>query len=85
MAYRVQFSPSAAKRFSKLDPPIRNRIAPAVDAIVNNPRPAGAEKLKGEENAYRIRVGDWRIVYEINDAAQLVWVVRIGHRGDVYR
>ena len=85
MAYRVQFSPSAARQFRKLDPPIRNRITPAIDALVTDPRPPGVEKLAGTDDAYRIRVGDWRVVYAINDEAKQVVITRIGHRGDVYR
>ena len=53
--------------------------------LADNPRPRGVEKLEGRENRYRIRVGDYRVIYEIHDEVLLVLVVRIGHRREVYR
>lgn len=84
-AYRVQFKPSADKALSKLPVAVQRRIVAAVDALADDPRPAGAVKLTGEDELYRVRVGDYRIVYQVQDRALLVLVVRVGHRRDVYR
>jgi mRNA interferase RelE/StbE len=65
--------------------PHRRRIAWKIDRLADNPRPRGAKALKGPLSLYRIRVGDYRVIYQIQDAALLVLVVRIGSRGDVYR
>jgi mRNA interferase RelE/StbE len=67
-----------------LERPIRQRIANALAALSENPRPHGCIKLQGLE-AYRIRVGSYRIIYEIHDDHLLVLVVDVGHRRDVYR
>ncbi len=85
MAYRIEFKPSAAKEFSQLPKNIQKRIAAKVNTLADNPRPRGVEKLEGRENRYRIRVGDYRVIYEIHDEVLLVLVVRIGHRREVYR
>lgn len=85
MAYTVQIAPAAERQLAKLDRPIRARLAEAIDKLAANPRPAGVKKLVGEENAWRIRVGDYRIVYEIHDRRLVVLIIGIGHRGDVYR
>jgi len=85
VAYRIEFKPSAAKEFSQLPKNIQKRIAAKVNTLADNPRPRGVEKLEGRENRYRIRVGDYRVIYEIHDEVLLVLVVRIGHRREVYR
>ncbi len=60
------------------------RIVEAIQGLSDNPRPAGAKKLSAQER-YRVRQGDYRIVYSIQDAEHTVWVVKVGHRKDVYR
>jgi len=85
VAYRIEFKPSAAKEFSQLPKNIQKRIAAKVNTLADNPRPRGVEKLEGRENRYRIRVGDYRVTYEIHDEVLLVLVVRIGHCREVYR
>lgn len=85
MAYTVQILPAARRQLSHLDPPIHKRIAAAIDGLAENPRQPGAKKLAGAENLWRIRVGDYRILYEIHDRQLLVVIVAIGHRGDIYR
>ena len=57
----------------------------AIDGLARQPRPAGCTKLIGADDAYRIRVGDYRIVYQIMDRVLIVWIIRIAHRKDVYR
>ena len=85
MAYRIEVKPQAVKALAEIPNPHRRRIAKAIDALARTPRPAGCVKLAGAEDAYRIRVGDYRIVYEIVDKILIVYIVRVGHRKDVYR
>ena len=84
MPYRIDYAPAAAKQLRKFDREIYVRIRPVIDALANDPRPSGCTMLTVEKR-YRIRVGDFRIVYEIHDSRLLVLVVRIGHRSSVYR
>ena len=84
MPYRIDYAPAAAKQLRKFDREIYVRIRPVIDALAGNPRPSGCTVLKVEKR-YRIRVGDFRIVYEIHDSKLVVLVVRIGHRSNVYR
>jgi mRNA interferase RelE/StbE len=83
-SYELLIKRSAAKELETLPPTDRRRIAAKIQHLSTEPRPVGAEKLSGEEK-YRIRQGDYRVLYEIDDPAKTVTVVRIGHRGDVYR
>lgn len=84
-SYEIEFAASAAKAFSKLDRSAQQRIARHIDLLAENPRPHGAKKLQGEDNFYRIRAGDYRIVYSIHDQVLTVLVVAIGHRKDIYK
>ncbi len=83
--YRIELKPSAVKTLAAIPKPDRLRIARRIDALADDPRPDGAVKLAGEDDLYRVRAGDYRIVYQIQDRVLLVLVVRIGHRRDVYR
>lgn len=83
MAYRVEIAESAAKSIAKLQPQVALRVRNAILGLEENPRPHGVKKLRGE-SAYRIRVGDYRVVYTIDDNVVLVIVIRVGHRRDVY-
>jgi mRNA interferase RelE/StbE len=84
MGYAVRYSRAAERQFDDLPQTARQRIAPAIDALAEQPRPPGVVKMKGGEDRWRIRVGDYRVVYEIRDEVLLVLVVRIGRRKDVY-
>lgn len=84
MRYGIRFKPAAAKELAKLPKDVQRRLAPRIDGLAANPRPAGAEKLAGEE-AWRIRVGDYRVVYTIEDRVLLVLVIHVGNRREVYR
>jgi len=84
VAYAVDFASGAARQFRNLSEDIQNRLEPRINALADNPRPAGAKKLKGTEG-YRLRVGDYRILYEIQDDTARVLIVTIGHRREVYR
>lgn len=83
--YRIDVSPSAARQLRKLDPAARRRIQAAVELLATDPRPPGAKKLVGGDGEWRVRTGDYRIVYEIHDQVLLVLVIAIGHRRDIYR
>lgn len=83
-SYRVLLKRSAAKELEGLPPKVRRRIASKIEALGTTARPAGGEKLSGQEK-YRIRQGDYRVVYAIDDDAQTATVFKIAHRRDVYR
>jgi len=85
MAYRVELASRATRDLDALPDRIYRKVQARIDALVEEPRPHGVKKLEGDENLYRIRVGDYRIVYQIQDKKLLVLVVRIGNRRDVYR
>jgi len=85
VAYTVELSNRAKRDLASFSAETQTRIVKALRTLEANPRPSGIEKLKGEENAYRLRVGDYRILYEIYDKVLVVLVVKIGHRRDVYR
>jgi len=85
-SYRVLIKPSAAKEIEAVDQKRdRQRIVASIRALAGEPRPVGCEKLAGETNRYRVRVGRYRVVYSIADAELLVLVVRVAERKDVYR
>ena len=83
--YRVDFTPSADKALRKLPQSVQIRIATAARNLREEPRPRGCVKLKGEEQLWRIRAGDYRVVYTIEDDELIVLVVRVAHRKDVYQ
>lgn len=85
MTYQIEFSQQAEKQFEALPQQLQLRLQLRIDALAEDPRPPGVKKLKQAENQYRIRVGDYRIVYEIKDAILLVILLRIGHRSEIYR
>ncbi|MHC4917120.1 MAG: type II toxin-antitoxin system RelE family toxin [Planctomycetota bacterium] len=81
----MQFAPSAAREFRKLERGVQQRLKPKIDSLAQDPRPRGAEKLSGGGELCRIRVGAHRVVYAVRDRELIVLVVRVGHCGDVYR
>ena len=82
--YRLLINRSAAKELETLPLKIRRRIVRKIETLATTPRPQGLEKLSGQEK-YRIRQGDYRVLFSIDDDTQTVTVVKIGHRQDVYR
>jgi mRNA interferase RelE/StbE len=82
---KIELAASAAKAFSKLDRPTQQRVARQIDLLAHNPRPRGVMKLQGEDDLYRIRAGDYRIIYSIQDRVLIVLVVAIGNRRDIYK
>ena len=83
-SYRVEFTTAAAKEIRKLDPHMRRRILVGVSALEADPRPSGVRKLSGFDDAWRIRIGDHRVLYEVADDVVLVTVFRVAHRREVY-
>ena len=83
-SFRVEVKPSARKELTRLPDQLIARILPRLENLASNPRPSGCKKLKGGDNEWRIRVGDYRVVYTIDDAKLLVEVTRIRHRSEVY-
>lgn len=84
MAYRLYFQPRAEKALLKAPREMQKRLRTAVLALAESPRPHGAKKLKGKRDTWRIRVGDWRVVYVPDDHAKAVIVTVMGHRREVY-
>lgn len=82
--YEIRLHPEAARAYRRFHGPLRDRIMAAIDALADDPRPAGAIKLAGRDD-YRIRIGDYRVVYGVADDERIVIVARIAHRRDVYR
>ncbi len=85
MSYSIVFKPRARRDLAKLEKTIAERIARAIDGLATQPRPNGCKKLADEDGLWRIRVGDYRIVYQIEDDRLRVLIVSLGHRRDVYR
>jgi mRNA interferase RelE/StbE len=85
MRYAITIKSSAQRTLSRLPNDAAERIARAIDGLGFDPRPSGCQKLQGAENLWRIRVGDYRVVYSIEDERLMVLVVRIGHRREIYR
>lgn len=85
MTYAIEVLPAAERDLRKVHPPMRARIRGAVLKLAAEPRPPGARALKDRPGYLRVRVGDYRIIYMIEDEVLRVIVVRVGHRRDVYR
>lgn len=83
--YTIDIRPRARRSLRQLDAPARKAIASAIDSLATQPRPAGVTALKGHRPWLRTRVGDYRIIYAVDDRARLVTVAAIGHRRGVYR
>jgi mRNA interferase RelE/StbE len=84
-SYSIEWKASAAKELRKLPKQVVARILPAVEALTDTPRPDGVRKLMGSENTYRIRVGEYRVVYNIFDRRLVIEVVRVRDRKEVYK
>ena len=84
-SYRVQFTSAAAKELRKLDQGLRRRLLASIAERERDPRPSGCRKLAGETHAWRIRVGDYRVLYEITDNILVVTVIRVAHEHAVLR
>ena len=83
--YRVLLERGAERDLARLSSEIHDRVIAAIQALANNPRPPGCRKLAGSKNVWRVRVGDYRVLYEIADEIRVVRVNRVRHRREVYR
>lgn len=83
--YSITYKPSAVKALRKLERKYQQAIVSAIEALAHQPRPDGVKKLQGGEGEYRLRVGSYRIIYDINDQDLVILVLHVGHRKDVYR
>ena len=82
--YSLEIKHSARRELDALDDAVFLRIDRKILTLADNPRPAGCKKLRGYKDQWRIRVGDWRVVYLIDDEAKLITIMRVAHRREVY-
>jgi mRNA interferase RelE/StbE len=83
--YQISFTPRARRDLSSLPKEVQRRLDVRILALSENPRPPGSKKLSGEEDLYRIRLGDYRVIYGVYEEQLLVLVIKVGPRRDVYR
>ncbi len=84
-SYGVTFARSARKELERLSPPARLRVFRRIELLGSNPRPAGCKKLEGADDLWRIRIGDYRVVYAVDDSRRIVDISAVRHRSDAYR
>jgi mRNA interferase RelE/StbE len=84
-SYRIEFKSSALKELERLPRQIIPRVVAAIKGLVENPYPSGVKKLAGFERTYRVRVGDYRIMYEIYEDRLIIEIIRVKHRKDIYK
>jgi mRNA interferase RelE/StbE len=84
VTYEIRFAPAAVPQSRTLDPPGRRRGQAAIDLLAEEPRSPGARQLVGGAGEWRVRTGDFRIIYDIRDGELLVLVIKVGHRRDVH-
>lgn len=83
-SYEIEWKLSAVKELRGLPNELVERILTAVDLLATNPQPHGVRKLVGSERSYRIRIGDYRVIYTITASSMIIEIVRVGHRKDIY-
>jgi mRNA interferase RelE/StbE len=83
--HRIELTRAAVRQLRNLDSDVRRRIETAIESLADTPRPDGCRKLTGLDKTWRIRVGGYRVIYEVHDDRLVVIVVRVAHRRDVYR
>jgi len=84
LTYRVELAPSAARQLKKFTPDVRRRIQGVLELLAEDPRPPAAKQLVGGAGEWRVRTGDYRVIYEIHDRQVVVLVLRMGHRREIY-
>jgi len=82
--YSIVITSSAEKDLRRLDRSVKNRVTVAILALADDPRPVGCIKIKSEEGVWRIRVGEYRVAYTVDDQAKIVTIIRVGPRSDFY-
>lgn len=85
MSYEVLIDQSAKRQLKKLSAQVLAQLAPMIEKLGQDPRPLGAKKLQGSDDFYRVRSGDYRIIYQIQDQRLIVLIVSVGHRREIYR
>lgn len=85
MNYRITLAPAASRQLRKMDATARRRVQAVIETLAANPRPPGAVRLVGGAGEWRVRSGDYRVVYQIDDGVLVILVVAVGHRRDIYR
>ena len=83
--YTIRFTRSARKELEALDASVVQRIFPKIELLATEPRPSGCRKLQGEENLWRIRAGDYRVIYTLYDKDRVIDIIAIRHRSEAYR
>lgn len=83
--YRIELVPAAVRQFESLPRKVQVRIAGKIDALTSDARPSGCSKLKDYKDIYRIRVGEYRVLYQVKDEVLLILVVKVGKRGEIYK
>ena len=83
--YKVEWKRSALRELKRLDRQVVSRVVAAVESLASDPYPPGVRKLQGAEHTFRIRVGNYRVVYEVSELRLVVHIMRVRHRRDVYR
>lgn len=85
MSYQIDVAPSALRQIRKLDPQARRTVQAAIELLAEEPRPPAARMLVNSGGAWRVRVGDYRVVYDIEDGRLVILVLAVAHRREVYR
>jgi mRNA interferase RelE/StbE len=83
--YRIEVLPAALRELERLPIDARRRVAHAIDRLAVDPRARGSMKLRGTENMWRTRAGEYRVLYQLDDDGQRIVIIKVGHRRDVYR
>ena len=83
--YKIEISSTAERQLGKINREDQIRILRSISLLAHNPRPAGCRKMKGYDDLYRIRIGNYRVIYEIDGKRIVVIILKMGHRWDVYR
>lgn len=83
--YGIIFARSARRELETLDASIVRRVITRIEGLAQDPRPPGSRKLQGEQNLWRIRIGDYRVIYSVDDRQRIVDIVKIRHRREAYR
>jgi mRNA interferase RelE/StbE len=83
--YEIRFTAAANRELRRLPAQVIRRVVAAIDQLARDPRPHGAKKLAGSQDTYRLRVGDYRVVYIVDDDQQVILITRIRHRKDTYK
>jgi mRNA interferase RelE/StbE len=84
MSYEVLIKPAAQRQLKKLPRAAQVDLIALIERLTQDPRPPGCKKLKGRQNQYRVRLGDYRIIYSVEDMALVVRIIKVGHRRDIY-